>query len=196
MPPDVALVIAQAASFLVLNSALLKISIKTGKMFASITVCKEQREELSLRQSRTVEECEDGRYLNLLPVSSRNVRNSPAGFLANRLFGRAEQVEQAVHDGAVQDYLRLHVITGHDVTYSTQGSLHDTRRRVPVPTAGSQSRRQQTEGGTKWTRYIKCWIRTIFQQQTQEAYINNSTSRRQTPASITAWILLLGPSDR
>lgn len=27
-------------------------------------------------------------------------------------------------------------------------------------------------------------------------YINNSTSRRQTPASITAWILSLGPSER
>jgi len=37
LPPDVALVIAQAASFLVLNSALCKMSIRTGKILASIT---------------------------------------------------------------------------------------------------------------------------------------------------------------
>ena len=36
-PPDVALVIAHAASFLVLNSALPNISINTGKMLALIT---------------------------------------------------------------------------------------------------------------------------------------------------------------
>lgn len=39
VPPDVALVMAQAASFLVLNSAFCRMSISTGKMFASITVC-------------------------------------------------------------------------------------------------------------------------------------------------------------
>lgn len=38
VPPDVALVIAQAASFLVLNSAFCRISIRTGKMLASMTV--------------------------------------------------------------------------------------------------------------------------------------------------------------
>ena len=42
VPPLVALVMAQAASFLVLNSALDWISIKTGKMLASITACKQQ----------------------------------------------------------------------------------------------------------------------------------------------------------
>lgn len=36
-PPDVAFVMAQAASFRVLNSALPRISINTGKMLASIT---------------------------------------------------------------------------------------------------------------------------------------------------------------
>lgn len=40
VPPDVALVIAQAASFLVRNSAFWRISIKTGKIFASITACR------------------------------------------------------------------------------------------------------------------------------------------------------------
>ena len=38
VPPDVALVTAQAASFLVLNSALLSISISIGIIFASITI--------------------------------------------------------------------------------------------------------------------------------------------------------------
>ena len=38
LPPDVALVMAQAASFLVLNSALDKISMRTGKILASTTV--------------------------------------------------------------------------------------------------------------------------------------------------------------
>ena len=37
LPPDVALVIAQAASFRVLNSARDKMSIKTGKTLASMT---------------------------------------------------------------------------------------------------------------------------------------------------------------
>ena len=36
-PPEVAFVIAHAASFLVLKSARPKISISTGKIFASIT---------------------------------------------------------------------------------------------------------------------------------------------------------------
>lgn len=40
VPPLVALVIAQAASFLVLNSAFLKMSINVGKMLASMTACK------------------------------------------------------------------------------------------------------------------------------------------------------------
>ena len=38
VPPDVALVTAHAASFLVLNSALLSISISIGIIFASITI--------------------------------------------------------------------------------------------------------------------------------------------------------------
>lgn len=38
VPPDVAFVMAQAASFLVLNSAFCRISMRTGKMLASITV--------------------------------------------------------------------------------------------------------------------------------------------------------------
>ena len=38
-PPEVALVMAQAASFLVLNSALPKMSISVGMMLASITAC-------------------------------------------------------------------------------------------------------------------------------------------------------------
>lgn len=37
VPPDVAFVIAQAASFLVRNSAFCKISISTGKILASMT---------------------------------------------------------------------------------------------------------------------------------------------------------------
>lgn len=37
VPPDVALVMAQAASFLVRNSAFWRISINTGKIFASMT---------------------------------------------------------------------------------------------------------------------------------------------------------------
>lgn len=44
VPPDVALVIAQAASFLVLNSAFCRMSISTGKMLASITVCGEGKQ--------------------------------------------------------------------------------------------------------------------------------------------------------
>lgn len=39
VPPEVALVMAQAASFLVLNSAFCRMSIRTGKMLASMTVC-------------------------------------------------------------------------------------------------------------------------------------------------------------
>lgn len=39
-PPDVALVIAQAASFLVRNSAVCKIFIRAGKILASMTVWK------------------------------------------------------------------------------------------------------------------------------------------------------------
>lgn len=45
VPPDVALVMAHAASFLVLNSAFCKISIRTGKMLASITVWRETENE-------------------------------------------------------------------------------------------------------------------------------------------------------
>ena len=40
VPPDVALVIAHAASFLVLNSDLLRISTSIGTMLASITAWK------------------------------------------------------------------------------------------------------------------------------------------------------------
>lgn len=40
VPPEVAFVMAQAASFLVRNSAFCRISINTGKMFASITACR------------------------------------------------------------------------------------------------------------------------------------------------------------
>lgn len=39
VPPEVALVIAHAASFLVRNSAFCRISINTGNMLASITAC-------------------------------------------------------------------------------------------------------------------------------------------------------------
>ena len=38
LPPEVVLVMAHAASFLVLNSALPRISMRTGKMLASITI--------------------------------------------------------------------------------------------------------------------------------------------------------------
>ena len=47
VPPEVALVMAQAASFLVRNSAFCRISISTGKMFASITVCGAEQDKLS-----------------------------------------------------------------------------------------------------------------------------------------------------
>ena len=80
-----------------------------------------------------------------MPVSGCNVGNGPAGLLADRFFGRAEQVQQAVHDRAVENYLRLHVIAGHDVTYSTQGSLHDTRRRVPVRRRRRRSENKEEE---------------------------------------------------
>ena len=39
VPPDVALVMAHAASFLVLNSALLRISTSIGIILLSITAC-------------------------------------------------------------------------------------------------------------------------------------------------------------
>lgn len=42
VPPDVALVMAQAASFLVRNSAFCRISISTGKMLASMTAWEER----------------------------------------------------------------------------------------------------------------------------------------------------------
>ena len=45
VPPEVALVMAQAASFLVLNSAFCRMSMSTGKMLASITVCGKGTEE-------------------------------------------------------------------------------------------------------------------------------------------------------
>ena len=42
VPPEVALVMAHAASFLVRNSAFWRISMSTGKMLASITFYKEK----------------------------------------------------------------------------------------------------------------------------------------------------------
>lgn len=44
VPPDVAFVMAHAASFLVLNSAFCRISMRTGKMLASITVWEENKQ--------------------------------------------------------------------------------------------------------------------------------------------------------
>lgn len=69
--------------------------------------------------------------LNLRPVPSRHVRDSPARLFANSLLGRAEQMEQAVHDGAVEHRLRLRIISGHDIAHSSQSSLHHRRSRVP-----------------------------------------------------------------
>ena len=45
VPPEVALVMAHAASFLVLNSAFCRMSISTGKMLASITVCEAEQDK-------------------------------------------------------------------------------------------------------------------------------------------------------
>lgn len=48
VPPDVAFVMAHAASFLVLNSAFCRISMRTGKMLASITVWEAEQEKQQL----------------------------------------------------------------------------------------------------------------------------------------------------
>ena len=54
VPPDVALVIAQAASFRVLNSALLKISTSIGMILESITACIKTMQVSTLRMDMKI----------------------------------------------------------------------------------------------------------------------------------------------
>lgn len=61
VPPEVALVNAQAASFLVRNSAFCRISIRTGKMLASITVWERKREREGERYRERERDREGGR---------------------------------------------------------------------------------------------------------------------------------------
>lgn len=58
-PPDVALVMAQAASLRVLNSALPRMSISTGKMLASITHWRKHKN-----------------YYNLFLLSTKNIKET------------------------------------------------------------------------------------------------------------------------
>lgn len=77
VPPEVALVMAQAASFLVLNSAFCRISIRTGKILASITVCEvENRKTLGEIDAKFVILTEDEFHWRRLLLLSQQQRRT------------------------------------------------------------------------------------------------------------------------
>jgi len=56
-------------------------------------------------------------YLNLLSVSSCDIRYSPTDFLAYRLFQvGTQQMQETRQDAAAEDQLRLNVVARHYVT--------------------------------------------------------------------------------
>ena len=157
VPPDVALVMAQAASLRVLNSALPKISIRTGKILASITACpiKVAQEQIIKRSAPKQSIFTDITWICcLFPavmleiVQQASLRIDSLGELSK--WSRQCMTEQ---------------LSTTCVCTSSPVTMLPTARSAPCTTDG-----------------VVC--------------INNSTNRRQTPASMTAWILSLGPSER
>lgn len=93
VPPDVALVMAHAASFLVRNSAFCKISMSTGKMLASITVC--NRDDIYKPPDKLPTNLKSRLsiwllYLDLRSVPSCDVGDGPAGFFFDGFLWSAE----------------------------------------------------------------------------------------------------------
>jgi len=69
-------------------------------------------------------------YLNLLPISSGNIRNSPASLLPYRLLSRVQQWQQTLQRLAIKNRLRLRVIASHNIPNRSQRSLHNIQRAV------------------------------------------------------------------
>ena len=81
VPPEVAFVIAHAASLRVLNSAFINISINRGKILALMTACKEPNNTEWAGDLWNRFLAVNPRYLNLILIPCCNVRNSPTSLL-------------------------------------------------------------------------------------------------------------------
>jgi hypothetical protein len=109
--------------------------------------------------------------LNLHGGAGSDVGDGPASLLSDTVLGRGEQAEQSGESAGRNDDLGLEVIASDDVTDGSQSGGLDGSRGVPRCQPGVYMARVDT-------------------------YIRRSTSRRQTPLSMTAWILSLVPSDK
>jgi hypothetical protein len=117
-------------------------------------------------------------YLNLLPVSGGDIRYGPASLFFDGLFCRIKQWQKIVQHLAVEYHLSLRVVASYNITNSSQSCLHNTQRAMPKKTSPKIAYK-------------------VFSKIPQKlTYINSSTRRLHTLASITFWIFSFGPSDR
>merc|ERR1719460_2451663 len=107
VPPLVALLMAQAASFLMSNSALESKSTRGG-------------DDVGVNHR-----------LDLLLVPCGDVANRPARLLLDALLVVVgEELEEALQGPAVDDDLRLHIVPRDDVAHRSERRDEDRRRRV------------------------------------------------------------------
>ena len=115
-PPEVALVMAQAASFLVRNSATCRIVMRGGSRPASITIYREGKQDM-IKWGNAFKLLWDRRlffgsqrwhphtHLYLCSVPCSNVGDSPAGFLLDGLLRATQEVKKGLQCWTVQNHL-------------------------------------------------------------------------------------------
>lgn len=120
--PEVALEIAQHASFLVLKSAFWRMLMRGGMMLL-----------LRHQAGSTCTTACDSRIdngLNLTRAASGDVGDGPTSFLSDTLLGRGEKREQGRERTRGDNNLGLEIVTGHNVSDGSQGRGLDRRRVV------------------------------------------------------------------
>jgi hypothetical protein len=113
------------------------------------------------------EVCIDHR-LDLIGITGSDVGNGPASLLSDGLFGTGKKTEKGREGAAIDDDLSLNIVASDDVANRSKCRGLDLELDDLI-----------TSGNTA-----------------VEEFMSNSTRRRGTPASMTAWILSLFPSER
>jgi hypothetical protein len=116
---------------------------------------------------RRDEICIDHR-LDLIGIASSDVGYSPAGLFSDSFFGTGKETEEGWEGAAIDDNLSLNIVASDNVAHR------------------SKSRGLDLESDKL----------TTSENTAVDEFMSNSTRRRGTPASMTAWILSLFPSER
>jgi hypothetical protein len=111
--------------------------------------------------------CIDDR-LDLIGIAGSDVGDSPASLFSDGLFGTGKKTEKGREGAAIDDDLSLNIIAGDDVADRSKSRGLDLELDS-LTTSGSTA---------------------------VDEFMRSSTRRRGTPASMTAWIFSLFPSER